>query len=68
MNESVDVPGTGAFPVWGFQRSTGRLGEFEIVEEVSPFNAHTRVQVYWTRPDGRIEQIDSFDPWWRLPF
>ncbi len=67
MNESVDISVTGAYPVWEFEQSTGNLGEFEQVEPISWFNAHSTVQVYWTNPDGVVEQIDEFDPWWRLP-
>jgi hypothetical protein len=66
MNRSVDIPGTGAFAVWEFQRSTGVLGQFEVFQDVGWFNAHARVEVYWTQANGSIERIGTYDPWWRV--
>lgn len=66
MNDAVDIPGTGAYPVWEFEQSTGNLGKFKQVEPIDWFNAYSTVQVYWTNSDGSVEQIEEFDPWWRL--
>ena len=64
MNDTVRIPGTGAFPVWDFEKPTDKFGEFESSGDVG-WHPHNTVRVYMTGADGKPELVDQYDPWWQ---
>jgi hypothetical protein len=67
MESVVDIPNTGAFGVWDFEQAED-LGRLSLESYPSFWDfPHATTNVYWLNPNGDLELLDVYDPWWLAP-